>query len=294
MKTPLAFLAGAGVGALAMWLALPKATTPANPEQARQETARQEPRKGGGPAADGGAALPAKTKRPTSAVGDDEGAKILDEDDEDSPEMRGIRAAMAKELAERKGRRLDERVAALKTRLNLDDATAAKVRALLASGDEEEDRVMEAVDGTENTAPVEPGEPARKRAALDESIAKLLNPDQAAAYKDFSAEQQENRIEVATGREMTRLQANLTLTPDQKDKVYQALNGIAAKEEEDGRQAMGLDPAEMKARQQARLDALRPLLTPGQFQEYERRSMTSLRMMGGLPDASGDEAEPEE
>ncbi len=281
MKTPLAFLAGAGVGALAMWLALPKATT-SSPGRSGQETAQQEGRKGGSPADGAGGALPSKTKR-HAATTDDEGAKVLDEDDENSPEMRGIRAAMAKELAERKGRRLDERVAVLKGRLNLDEATAAKVRSSLASGDEEEDRVMDAVDG-KDPAPVEAGEPARKRAALDESISKLLNPEQATAYKEFSAEQKENRIEVATGREMTRLQANLTLTPDQKDKVYQALNDIAAKEEEDGRQMTDLAPKEMKARQQARLDALRPLLAPGQFEEYERRSAASLRVLGGVED----------
>lgn len=287
MKTPLAFLAGAGVGALAMWLAMPKATTsPSGPERRGQETAHQEGRKGGSPTRDDGGALPSKTKRPV-ATADDEEAKILDEDDEDSPEMRGIRESMAKELAARKARRLDERVAALKDRLNLDDATAAKVRAALASGEEEEDRVMEAVEG-KDPAPVEPGEPTRKREALDESITKLLSPNQATAYKEFAAEQKENRIEVATGREMTRLQANLTLTPDQKDKVYQALNEIAAKEEEDGRQAMDLAPKEMKARQQARLDALRPLLTPGQFEEYERRSTASLRILGGEPGEDGE------
>jgi hypothetical protein len=278
MKTPLAFLAGAGVGALAMWLALPKAATPPTPEQARQETARQDARKGDSPGT-GEGGMPAKTRRPSAAAEDDD-SKILDEDDMDSPEMRGIREAMAKELAERKGRRLDERVAALKSRLNLDDATAAKVRALLEGSEEEEDRVMDALEGTERSAPIEPGELTRKRAALDESIAKILNPTQATAYKEFAAEQKENRIEVATGREMSRLQSALTLTPDQKDKVYQALNGIAAREEEDGRQFVDLDPAELKARQQARLDAMRPLLTPQQFAEYERRSISSLRAIG--------------
>lgn len=286
MKIPLAFLAGAGVGALAMWLAMPKVASPAGPPPVPGETTRQDVRQNKATGDEGNAA-PSKTRRP---LAEDSGAKILDEDDMDSPEMREIRESMAKELAERKARRLDERMATLKTRLGLDDATAAKVRALLESSrDEEEDRVLEAAGGLQWSEPIEPGEPARKRLAMDQAITQLLNPAQAAAYGEFAAEQKENRIEVATGREMTRLQANLTLTPDQKDKVYQALNEIAAKEEEDGRQAADLDEKEMQSRQQTRLDALRALLSPEQFAEYERRSMAALRMLGELPEAGEEE-----
>lgn len=279
MKTPLAFLAGAGVGALAMWLAMPKASQPAA-ESAGRQTAGHESRQGGAPASEL-EALPSKTRRPASAAekADDEGATVLDESNMKPAEMRQILQAMAKEAAEKKTRRLDERMATLKSRLNLDDATAAKVRALLENSAEEEDRVVEAAGGLVWTDPADSGKPALNRAAMDESILKLLAPEQAVAYKEFAAEQKENRIEVVTAREMTRLQENLTLTPGQKDKVYQALNEIAAREEQDAKQSADLDPAELKARRQVRLDALRPLLTPEQF------AIASRQVLVGFPDA---------
>ncbi|WP_367873587.1 hypothetical protein [Luteolibacter sp. Populi] len=278
MKTPLAFLAGAGAGALAMWLAMP---------QPRQATATGESKPPAGREAPQNHAStedemrPAKTQRPAAAEEDDD-AVVLDEDDMDSADMKGIRESMAKELAERKLRRIDERLAAMKARLNLDNATAAKVRALLEAGDEEEDLVSKMMNDADSQPPT-PGEEARKRAALEDSIAKLLTPDQATAYTQFTREQKENRIEVATGREMTRLQQNLTLTPDQKDKVFQALNQIAAGEDDMGSEPITLDPEELKSRRQARLDGLKPLLTPEQYQAYEHSSVLGAFQLNGDP-----------
>jgi len=268
MKTPLAFLAGAGVGALAMWLAMPQARQATATGESKPLASRQDPQDH---ASTDDEMRPAKIKR--LSTDEDEDAMVLGEEDMDSADMQGIRESMAKELAERKLRRIDERLAAMEARLNLDGTTTAKVRALLEAGDEEEDLVNKMMNDADATPPP-PGAVAKKRAALDDSIAKLLTPDQATAYTQFTHEQKENRIEVATGREMTRLQQNLTLTPDQKDKVFQALNQIAAGEDDIGIQPVTLDPEELKTRRRARLDALKPLLTPEQYEAYERSSLS--------------------
>src|SRR5690606_24171185 len=97
-------------------------------------------------------------------------------------------------------------------------------------GDEEDDMVSKAIAG-QSTLPAAPGEAAKKRADLESQISSLLKPEQAAAFTEFRQEQRENRIEVATGREMTRLQQSLTLSPAQKDQVYQALATISTSEE---------------------------------------------------------------
>jgi hypothetical protein len=276
MKTPLIFLAGAAAGALAMWLAQPRAQDPGAGTSAGQAAAEKTRRSSQSGVPEGGMSN-AKTDRPPISGNAEGDAIVLDED---SPEMAQVREQMLKELAARKQRRIDERVAALKTRLNLDDAQTAKVRALLESGDEEEDMLGKAVAG-ESTLPPIAGEAARKRAELEAGIAALLKHDQAAAYSEFRNEQRENRIEVATGREMTRLQQSLTLSPDQKDQVYQALAGITTGEEERGDTGITIDPAALKARRQSRLDALKPILTPEQFAAYARSATWMAGMEGG-------------
>ncbi len=150
---------------------------------------------------------------------------------------------------------------------------------MLENSAEEEDRVVEAAGGLLWTDPVDSGKPRPKPRRDGRIHSQAPAPEQAVAYKEFAAEQKENRIEVVTAREMTRLQENLTLTPGQKDKVYQALNEIAAREEQDAKQSADLDPAELKARRQVRLDALRPLLTPEQF------AIASRQVLVGFPDA---------
>jgi hypothetical protein len=277
MKTPLAFLSGAAFGALAMWLAFPDTRDAAVKDGPAESSQGQVERSPSTDMPESGMRS-AKTARPEDSGEAGGDAIVLDEDD-DSPEMVQIRETMAKELTARKQRRIDERIAALRTRLNLDDAQTAKVRALLESGDEEEDMLSKAIAG-EPTLPPQTGEAAKKRSNLENRISALLQPDQAAAYTEFRQEQRENRIEVATGREMTRLQQSLTLSPAQKDQVYQALGTIATSEEERGDTGISIDPEVIKGRRQSRLDALKPILSPEQYQAYERSSAWMYDLQG--------------
>ena len=174
-----------------------------------------------------------------------------------------------------------ERIAAFKARLNLDEAQTARIKTLLEAGDEEDDMVSKAIAG-QSTLPAAPGEAAKKRADLESQISSLLKPEQAAAFTEVRQEQRENRIEVATGREMTRLQQSLTLSPAQKDQVYQALATISTSEEDSGNSGITIDPEQIKARRQARLEALKPILTPEQFSTYERSSGSLINHEGSV------------
>lgn len=187
----------------------------------------------------------------------------------DSPEMRQIRDAMAKQLEGRRSRRLDERVATLKTRLNLDEQQVAKIRAILEKGEAEDDFVGKMIAGEGGAALPDAADAAAKRGATEAEIANLLTPEQSEAFGNFQKEQRENRIEVATSREMTRLQQALTLTPEQKDKAFEALGQIAAREEQEHGNGPSFDPAVIKARKEARLEVLRPILTPQQLESYQ-------------------------
>ena len=95
----------------------------------------------------------------------------------------------------------------------------------------------------------------------------MLSPEQQDEFAAFQQDQRENRVEIATNREMAQLQQQLTLTPEQKDQAFQALGDIARKEAENSQK--GFDPAAMDAAKQARIDALRPILTPEQMKAYE-------------------------
>ena len=264
MKTSLAFVSGAAVGALAMWLAL-SGERAARVEGIAEGFSPGKREQGAAAGKPEDRMRSAKTARPGKDQDADGDAIVLDEDDEDSPEMLRVRETMAKELLARTQRRINERVAVLKTRLNLDDAQTAKVRSLLEAGDEEEDMLSKVIAG-ESSLPPAAGAAAQKRADLEERISAVLKPEQAAAYGEFRQEQRENRIEVATGREMTRLQQSLTLSPGQKDRVFEALGRIAASEEERGDTGISIDADVLKARRQARLDALKPILTPEQYE----------------------------
>jgi hypothetical protein len=87
-------------------------------------------------------------------------------------------------------------------------------------------------------------------------------------------------VEIATNREMAQLQQQLTLTPEQKDQAFQALGDIARMEAENPRK--GFDPTAIEAAKQARMDALRPILTPEQMKAYESNPTMSF----GIPDVT--------
>ena len=193
------------------------------------------------------------------------------------PEMKEVFAKVEEQRKEARARKIDERLAALKSRLNLTSEQEAKVRALLENSPEM------GLGGlpffASNVSPdgkggaisiggaVAVGDKNSSGGNFDEQLAALLSPEQQDEFAAFQQDQRENRVEIATNREMAQLQQQLTLTPEQKDQAFQALGDIARKEAENSQK--GFDPAAMDAAKQARIDALRPILTPEQMKAYE-------------------------
>jgi len=199
---------------------------------------------------------------------------------ESTPEMQEINEKIRKQMEDKKTRKIDERLAALRSRLGLTDEQAAKVRALLDAKNPDAPAV--AISGDVGPLNVEDlisgGTPTKaQRETTDTKIAGLLTPDQQEKFQSFQQEQRDNRVEIATNREMTGLQKSLTLTPEQKDQAYQAL-GQLAQQDEDQAGSDSFDPAVLAARKKARIDALHPILTPEQMRAYEAQPMS----MGGM------------
>ena len=207
-----------------------------------------------------------------------------------TPEMKAIFAKMEEQRKEARIRRIDERLAALKTRLNLTPDQEAKLRALLENSPEMGLGGLPFMttnvsrDGKGGAVSIGAGVATSSDNAnganFEEQLAALLSPEQRDEFTTFQQEQRENRVEIATNREMAQLQQQLTLTPEQKDQAFQALGDIARKEAENPQR--GFDPAAMEAAKQARTDALRPILTPEQMKAYESNPATSF----GIPEVT--------
>lgn len=179
-------------------------------------------------------------------------------------------------------RKIDERVAALKTRLNLTPEQEAKVRALLdkpavtpvVSGDATPMFFASNGEGGQVAGRVDMAmlsEIFAKNDA-DAQIAGLLDAEQKEQFEKFQEEKRRNEIEVAFNREFAQLQEQLTLTPEQKDRAYEALGGVM--DQEAARPDQPLTQKVFDAAKQARIDALRPILTPEQLAAYETNPPT--------------------
>lgn len=167
---------------------------------------------------------------------------------------------MVQQIGKSRTRKIDERLAVLKKRLKLTPEQEAKVRELMEKANPAPAMTADGRSFSFGGPRMSPGDEQAK-------ISELLNPEQKDEYQEFQKEQRENRMEIAYNREMARLQEQLTLTPEQKDKVYQALGDVLRNEASQPDQPMSLDAA--KAAKQARNEALRPILTPEQMESYE-------------------------
>lgn len=272
MKTLLIFGSGLGLGVLFGWFGKPAATgvhadvkTPASlatPTASASQTSDEKTEAGP-------TSRPSRPDLPkTKTFNLADGVKVIE--GKMDPQTEKIMEEFKKRHEEKRAHKLDERVAALRTRLGLTDDQAAKVRAMLEAGEDK--------GGPGSGMPIDiaklmnGGESKAERDALDARMAELLSPEQSQKYQEFQQEQRENRVEIATNNEINRLQQSLTLSREQKDQAYQALGEIA-QSEDDQPTSKGIDPARMAARKQARMDALRPILTPEQMKAYESQPM---------------------
>jgi hypothetical protein len=110
---------------------------------------------------------------------------------------------------------------------------------------------------------------------FDLPVKDLLDADQAKLFKDFDAEDRSNRIENLVNAELAELhgQGTIQLSAEQKDKVFAALTGILAAEDEMG-DAYFADDAGFNARIDESLarrrEALKSIFDASQLEAYER------------------------
>lgn len=288
MKLSLVFASGLALGILFGWVGGSKSTSAPATTTTAQTESKSARGSSSSPASQGSSDTPeSKAERAARPAKPDKSDKpfvrtFSSTNGEQTPEMKEIIEKMKKAQEQKKARKIEERVAALKSRLGLADEQAAKVKAVLEQSEKGGGDAADVLarEGNLDVAKLLSGENKSEREASDAKVAELLTPEQQAKFQTFQQEQKENRVEIATNREMARLQQSLTLTPEQKDQAYQALGGLA-QHEDDQASTSGFDPQAMVAKQQARRDALRPILTPEQMKAYE-----SMPMQAGLEDGA--------
>lgn len=261
-------LAVLGLGVAVGWMIKPVAPPAAAPVAASTKTPRPAEPAGTSVAAKDAEPEPkraTKTERPEGGVRIGPGMVM---DDEEMPEdVKEMVDRMAKQMTEARERQASERLAVLKSRLNLTPEQEAKVKALL-------DQASTKPPKSGAVSFVGPGGPAMFASGghgldgeLGEQITDLLSPEQQDEFTAFQNEQLENRMEIAASRELTRLQEQLTLTPEQKDLASAALGNVV-RDEQTNPVDNPFSPEALQDAQQKRLDALRPILTPEQLDIY--------------------------
>jgi hypothetical protein len=210
--------------------------------------------------------------------------------------------------------KVDEKLAVLKTKLGLSDAQMASFGPLMLEHLKKSQVNMFGVGlsysdaNTENSDPKNREkemfegflDPLKREKALDAKLQALLEPAQLESYAAHKKEERANQVEVATNKEMARLQGAMTLTTEQKDQVFGVLNALTEKEADTpisgvmmlmAKSPGGLEEAkkeigeentkklealmeESKLRQNRRKEALAAVLSPEQMKVYEGVQLT--------------------
>lgn len=225
-------------------------------------------------------------------------AKLTAEQAE-NPVMKQQQEKISKAMQDRKALKVSERLAALKARLGLTDEQTEAMRKVLTEHMKDGSEWMaDQMNETKQLSPMEEMQrvadllkgPDQKE--LDSKVLELLTPEQQQAYNAFLAEQKANKIEIKVNKELARLQNSMSLTTEQKDKVFSTLSEIAAEEVDtapaglaalaglfqQSADAEAIKSPEMERMAQSkkrRADAMREILSPEQFEIYEAQQKQS-------------------
>ena len=200
----------------------------------------------------------------------------------DSADQKALLAMVGKSMKDQEAKRLalrvEERLASLKARLGLSDAQLAKIRPLV-------DRMLQAAspvsigeDGgitlnADNTQE-DQQKTAAEKAQAEQELLETLDPQQLAAYQDWKRDEKANRAEAKANQELASLQSQLSLSPEQKDAAFAAFTKLASEQGEETN--ILSNPQGFVESRNAKMEAMRPILTPEQMAVYERSAGSNI------------------
>lgn len=197
--------------------------------------------------------------------------------------------------------RVEEQLAILKQRLGLNDAQCGAMRTLLRDKVLNGDFTLRTMLGGQDKKDVIKDmtamitDPMKREQDADAKLLALLTPAQREAFAAHKQEERVNSVEMATTKELAKIQGAMSLTPEQKDQIFASFSQITDAEFDRpitgavamlAQQAPGLTAAksgsgdgasngllkladEMKQRQVRRREALMPILSEEQLKVYD-------------------------
>jgi hypothetical protein len=171
-----------------------------------------------------------------------------------------------------------QRMFLLQTRLHLTPDQAAAIKAAMdADGKARRDLMQQMF---RNNGKVDPAA-AAKANTLDQTLVKVLSPDQMTAYQQVQAEEQASRADTMATMQVNQAAPLLQLSDAQKDQMSSALYQIQLTAPDPGSLMANPNAAAIMAAQaQATQAALASVLTPAQLALYQQQAQ-SMQQFGG-------------
>lgn len=177
--------------------------------------------------------------------------------------------------------RIDARLLALRTKLNLTPDQETTLRAAMEKGSADREALRQSMW---NRPPAENPEAEERRrredgekfaasdAAQEEAVTTAMSPEQLTAYGEYRTEQRQQEVETRANQQLGDLQGRLSLTEEQKESAFQYF----------AQQAQSFDPREVmaqggdmraafEAQQKAQLEAMSRILTAEQYGLYSKQ-----------------------
>jgi len=225
------------------------------------------------------AAVPAARKRPANPFaamfgGDDEGGT-----NQISQAMQGMMQAAIKNQIEGK-------LSLMKSRLNLTPEQEASIRALLekqmGAGVEMAQKMMAGDASMEELAAAQ-----QAQVTPDQKIEDLLTPEQLPLYEALQGEERQNQARLVANAEMLQMQGALGLTQEQQDQVFQVLYQQTEQQLNPETFRDATTPFSFRDTLDRKIEALRPVLNPGQLQRYREMQEQQLKLIEAFAPAAG-------
>jgi hypothetical protein len=109
----------------------------------------------------------------------------------------------------------------------------------------------------------------------EDQIKALLTPEQTAAYDQFQTEEKTRMSRLAANAELMQMQSTLRLSEEQQDKVFAVLVDQAQSKNGNGPS----DALDFRGKANKKAEALRSVLTPEQFERYQKFQDQQLKMI---------------
>ena len=200
----------------------------------------------------------------------------------------GMSGAMTKMMNTVVEQQTEARLSGMKARLNLSPEQEQAIREISA---------RQTKLGTELAQKMLSGELSREELEKlgkeqpnqESQIKAVLTPEQLEEYDDFQKEEQTRMARLAANAELMQLQSQLQLTEEQQDKVFAVLADQALSRY-DGTGSNPTTGFGIRSQYEQRAEALKDVLTPEQFERYQKYQEQQLKLIESFMPGLGSNA----